>query len=104
MGTAYYLDISSITVKKNDKNNALVFAENIIAADADNGYTITRTITEWYCQETYRNEFYKAYIGQDGEIWKEFYINDTHGYNMLTRNGFLMGWKIIFGGDWPDKI
>jgi hypothetical protein len=102
MGIGFYLDESSITVKeKNKKNGSVIFAENIILFNIDEN-KIEKTYTVWFNEPAKREEFNAAYVSNEGEYWKRFYIDDIHGYNMSTRNAFLLGWKAIFYYEWPS--
>lgn len=103
MGIGFYLDKSSIVVKENNKKNGnVIFAENIMSVDIDKNNEITNIYTVWYKEPSQRNVFNIAYISNDGVNWHEFHIDDTHGYNMTTRNSFLLSWKSIFYYDWPS--
>lgn len=102
MGIGFYLDESSIIVKeKNRKNGFVIFAENIISFNVDEN-KIEKTYTVWFNEPAKREAFNVAYVSNNGDSWKMFYIDDTHGYNMSTRNSFLLGWKTIFYYDWPS--
>lgn len=102
MGMGFYLDKSSITIKENNKKTgSVIFAENIVQFNIDKN-EFGKTYTIWFNEPVDRKEFNVAYVSNDGENWRKFYVNDTHGYNMSTRNSFLLGWKSIFYYDWPS--
>lgn len=99
MGSAWYLDKSSVVVKQDD-SVAHKFAENIIMVDADNGYSIINTGTLWFYQKLQRDDFFEAYTG-NGEKWRSFEVNSSYGADQVVVNAFKLGWKAAFRCSWP---
>lgn len=96
MGYAEYLDKSSIVVLKND-NDSLLFTANIVIANADDNYTVARTITMWF----YRNnsDIYDIYYSKNArsKLWNKEDLSKEFGATVLSNHTFKLGWETING-------
>lgn len=96
-GVSWYLDKSSVVVKKSDRE-ANAFACNIVIVDPDGN--ITGTKTYWYYEPCQRDNYNEACYSINGNDWKVLNVNDTAGYMQVVVNGFKTGWKTAFGSGW----
>lgn len=122
MSAASYLDKSSVTVKLNSYNDGLLFAQNHIYATFDRDVVNLKEVkpakTVWFFKPwnsskqgvSARNIDGRtiqlppftntdvAYVSYDNaNSWTPFYISNTAGYNMSTRNAFLLGYQVATG-------
>lgn len=101
MDIGTYLDKSS-AIRISNNTEKISFAENCISYDIDT-HDILGTYTVYFYQLRNRSDFNGAYASHDKHAYTKFFLDDTHAYNMATRNSFLMGWKILFYNDWPTN-
>ena len=92
-GVAWYLDKSSIVVKKNDsEGNA--FACNVITVNETGN--ISGTKTYWYYKVA-GEDMGTAYSSPDGQNWQAFEVGSTFGYMQVLVKTFKIGWYAAFG-------
>ena len=98
MGSAIYLDISSVTVKLNDPHHVYIWAQNEVTVDTEKGNAITDTRTKWYswCNDGGNVQFAYSATGYRGE-WTLFDIDSVAGTMQGTCSGFRAGFYHAFG-------
>lgn len=96
MGYGFYLDKSSVVVLKND-SIGISFAENILDANSDDNYSVTRTFTIW-CYKA-KNDDYNIYYTKNKQdaIWTKMDLSKEYGTTMLANHAFKLGWETITG-------
>jgi len=98
MGSAIYLDISSIVVIQNDSHQVYKWAQNEVAVDTEKGNAITNTKTKWYGwanDGSDQGAFYYSMTGDNN--WKQFDLTSDAGYMESTTEGFRAGFYHAFG-------
>lgn len=103
MGSAIYLDISSIVVKVNIPHQDYIWAQNEVFVDTDNNNTITKIRTEWYGWDKDMNSgdeseciCFHSDTGNKGE-WTRFNLYDNSGPQVGLDEAFRRGFRQAFG-------